>query len=180
MPSSLRFSTEIGSLTQQFKDPKVLPCVGIRLRNGKISKVALVKLRNMILARAFPQLSYKSRLGRVTEVFDNIRTLDYLCLISGGHIRNLMRLLNTSIHKEMKVPITYLSLESVIIDHLNERLLAISSDELELLREIRKTKKVTRSTEYQELIRSLYVYEYRDRSGSWFDVNPILLEAREF
>ncbi len=180
MPLSLRFSNEYGSLTQQFQDPKVLPMVGIRSRNGKISKGALVKLRNMILARAFPHLSYEYRLGRVTEIFDSIRTLDYLCLISGGHIRNLLRLLNTSIHKEKRFPITYMSLESVIIDHLNERLLAILPNELDLLREIRKTKKVTKGDEYQALIRSMYVYEYRDSVGPWFDINPILCKAREF
>ena len=32
---------------------------------------------------------------------------------------------------------------------------------------------------YQKLIRSRFVFEYRDGGESWFDVNPVLAEARE-
>ena len=32
---------------------------------------------------------------------------------------------------------------------------------------------------YETLIRSLFVYEYRDAQGSWFVVNPLLAAAKE-
>jgi hypothetical protein len=32
---------------------------------------------------------------------------------------------------------------------------------------------------YHTLIRSMFVYEYRDAAGSWFDINPILASAKE-
>ena len=32
---------------------------------------------------------------------------------------------------------------------------------------------------YQILIRSRFVYEYYDQEEPWFDVNPILAEAKE-
>jgi hypothetical protein len=32
---------------------------------------------------------------------------------------------------------------------------------------------------YQTLLRSMFVFEYRYREENWFDINPILAEAKE-
>lgn len=179
MPLSLRFSNEYGSLTQRFQTPKVLPMVMVKLRDESDCREGLERLRNMVLARAFPGLGYEQCLSKITEVFDSPETLDYLCRVSGGHIRNLLRLLNTSIQKEMGFPITRKSLESVITEYRSERILAIDPHEWTLLRQVVENKKVTGDDGYEALIRSMFVYEYRDNSGSWFDINPILTEAKE-
>jgi len=57
--------------------------------------------------------------------------------------------------------------------------LPISDDEWELLRQVRQRKKVSGNDGYQTLIRSRLVFEYRNEGESWFDINPILAEARE-
>jgi hypothetical protein len=179
MPLSLRFSNEYGNLTNRFPDPKVLPMVRVKSREGAVCKEGLQKLRSMILARAFPDLIDEHRLSKVTEVFDSPQTLDHLCHASGGHIRILLRLLNTCIHKEMKLPITRHSLDLVITEYRSGRLLAIDHHEWILLAQVVKNKTVTRDDRYQALIRSMFVYEYRDSVGPWFDINPILSEAME-
>ncbi|NEQ36875.1 MAG: hypothetical protein F6K40_11535 [Okeania sp. SIO3I5] len=33
-------------------------------------------------------------MAKVTEIFDSEETLDYLCHISGGHVRDVLRILN--------------------------------------------------------------------------------------
>ncbi len=179
MPLSLRFSNDYGNLIHRFPDPKVLPMVRVKSRDGEVCKEGLEKLRNLILARAFPDLNIEYRLNKVTEVFDSVETLDYLCHASGGHIRNLLRLLNTCIQKEMGLPITRHSLDTVIIEYLSERTLAIDPHEWTLLRQVKENKKITGDDGYQTLIRSMFVYEYRDSAGRWFDINPILSEAKE-
>ncbi|GGA47660.1 hypothetical protein CYANOKiyG1_66770 [Okeania sp. KiyG1] len=57
--------------------------------------------------------------------------------------------------------------------------LAIEPYEWELLRQVVKSKKVTGDDGYKILIRSMFVYEYCDAEGSWFDINPILEGAEE-
>ncbi len=180
MPLALRFSNEFGPLTQRFKDPKVLPMVQVQLRDGSECSEGMAKLRQLVLARAFPELDQEQRLKNITKVFDSPETLDHLCRVSGGHVRNLLRLLNNSIQKQMALPISRNSLEEAIGDYRNERVLAIDPDEWTLLRRVAQEKKVVGDQGYQTLIRSLFVYEYRDRKGSWFDINPILAEAEEF
>ncbi|WP_424098301.1 ATP-binding protein [Moorena producens] len=181
MPLALRFSNDYSALTQRFVvDPKVLPMVPVRLRDGTPHEQGMALLRQMVLARAFPNLEPGSRLARVKEVFDSPDTLDRLCYASGGHVRNLLRFLSTWIKKERRLPLSQGMLETVIRDRRNELTLPISDDEWELLCHVAKHKKVVGDEGYQVLIRSMFVYEYRDQDGSWFDVNPILAEAEGF
>jgi hypothetical protein len=180
MPLALKFSNDYGNLTQRFvEEPKVLPMVPVQLQDGSEHEKGMAQLRQMVLARAFPDLDEQERLDKITEIFDNPETLDHLCRISGGHVRDLLRLLNTWITEEMQLPLSRETLEAVIRARRNEMTMPISDDEWELLRQVRQRKKVSGDQEYQTLIRSRLVFEYRDRGESWFDINPILAAARE-
>ena len=181
MPLALKFSNDYGNLTQRFpEDPKVLPMVPVQLPDGSIFEPGMVLLRQMVLARAFPDLNPQQRLNQITQVFDNAKSLDRLCQVSGGHVRDLLRLLNNWIQKERKLPLSRKTLEALIRYRRNEMTMQISDDEWELLRQVKKRKKVRGDLEYQALVRSRLVFEYRDAGGeSWFDINPILAEASE-
>ena len=180
LPLALRFSNDFNTLTQRFKsDPQVLPMVSIQLRDGKEFGEGMAKLRQLVLARAFPHLEEQQRLEKITEIFDSTETLDHLCKMSGGHVRNILRILNDAIKKQKGLPISSENLNKVIQNFRNERTLAVEDEEWELLRQVAQTQKVKGDDGYQKLIRSMFVYEYRDDDGSWFDINPILKDAVE-
>ena len=180
MPLALKFSNDYGNLTQRFsEDPKVLPMVPVQLTDGSQCEAGMPLLRQMVLARAFPDLDEDKRLDKITEIFDSLQTLDRLCSVSGGHVRDLLRLLNTWIKKGRQLPLSRETLEDVIRSRRNEMTMPISDDEWELLRQVRQRKKVSDDQGYQKLIRSRLVFEYRDKGESWFDINPILAEAKE-
>ncbi|MBD2610952.1 MAG: AAA family ATPase [Nostoc sp. ZfuVER08] len=180
MPLSLKFSNDYGMLTQRFpEDPKVLPMVPLQWPDGSVHEQGMALMKQMVLARAFPDLQADDRLGKITEVFDNPATLDRLCKLSGGHVRDLLRLLNTWIMEEMALPLSRDTLDQVVRARRNEMIMPISDEEWQLLRHVKQNKKVSDDQGYQKLIRSRFVFEYRDSGESWFDVNPILQEARE-
>ena len=179
LPLGLRFSNEFGALLQRFNHPKVLPMVQVQLRDGSECEQGMKLLRQMVLARAFPDLDQEQRLSKISEIFDPPETLDHLCRISGGHVRNLLRLLNNSLQKEMGLPISRNSLEEVIQEVRNGRKLAVTDDEWDLLRRVGQEKKTAGDDGYETLIRSMFVYEYCDKEGSWFAINPILADAEE-
>lgn len=180
MPLSLVFSNEAGRLAQRFGvDPKVLPMVPVRLRDQSECREGMALLRQMVLARAFPDVAPEQRISLIQEVFDSSDTLNLLCRASGGHIRNLLRLLYDCIRKEKGLPLSRKSLEEVIQARRNQMLLTIEDDEWELLRQVVKRKCVSGDVGYQTLIHSLFVYEYRDRDGSWFDINSILAQTEQ-
>jgi hypothetical protein len=104
MPLALKFSNDYGMLTQRFpEDPKVLPMVPVQKTDGSVHTEGMALMQQMVLARAFPDITPEERLNKVTEIFDSAASLERLCKMSGGHVRDVLRLLNTWIMEEMSV-----------------------------------------------------------------------------
>ncbi|MEM9003270.1 MAG: ATP-binding protein, partial [Cyanobacteria bacterium P01_F01_bin.86] len=146
---------------------------------GRGNELSLAKLRQMVLARAFPELSVDDRLTQLPTLFDAIGTLDRLCIISGGHMRNLVRYLYGCLRKQ-DPPITRDTLERVIRDERNDMLGLINKQEWDLLFQAVKTRSLQGNPKYNSLLRSLFLYEYRDDRGRWIDINPVLAETETF
>jgi AAA ATPase domain len=180
IPLGLLFSNDIGRLTGRFGvKPKVLPMVPIRLRDGQDFEPGMDLLRQMILARAFPQVEASARLDLVNEVFDSIETLDRLCRVSGGHVRNLLGLLYSCVQQD-DPPISRETVEHVIKENRDDLIAAISEDEWQLLLQAVQQQSVKGDEDYQMLLRSMFLFEYRDDRGRWFGINPALAEAEQF
>ncbi|MEB3358141.1 MAG: P-loop NTPase fold protein [Synechococcales bacterium] len=177
IPMVLVFSNYMNPLINRFgTDPRVLPMVPVKLSDGRDCDMGIALLRQMVLARAFPAENPIKRLESVTQIFDQADTLDRLCRISGGHVRNLLVLLHRCILQE-NPPISRTCLERIITQRRNELRLAITEDEWQLLLQVAQQKRDVRGEEeYQLLLRSMFVFEYRYESKLWFDVNPILME----
>ncbi|NET10205.1 MAG: ATP-binding protein [Merismopedia sp. SIO2A8] len=182
VPLILIFSNDLGQLTNRFGvDPKVLPMIPIQLRDGQTCDQGMALLRQMVMARAFPDANVVQRLEAVcvTQVFDSMDTLNRLCSVSGGHVRNLLALLYRCIQRD-DPPISRRCLESVIQIRANELRMAVTPDEEILLKKVMKTKDVRGEEGHESLLRSMFVFEYRTEQGGWFDLNPVLAEAKEF
>jgi len=180
IPLFLIFSNALARLRTRFgRNPKVLPMVPVQLRQGGECKEGIALLQQMILARAFPDVHPVGRIDLISEVFDSPETLARLCRVSGGHARNLLMLLSGCLERD-DLPLSRECVEGVIRQQRNELSLAITEDEWEWLREVAQKKDLRGEEKYQTLVRDMFVFEYRDLEGSWFDINPILAEAKEF
>ncbi len=180
IPLALVFSNDLSRLSNRFGgDPKTLPMVPVQFTDGTPCEEGIDQLRQMVIARAFPEMESQNYSTIITEVFDHPETLDRLCLMSGGHVRMLLVLLYSCLQKE-DPPLSREALEDVILQRRHQLLLAIEPQEWQILRKVGQTQKLSGLTEHQNLLRSLWVFEYRYRQDFWFDVNPILKEAPEF
>ncbi len=178
MPLRLRFSNEFGALKNRFSfKPECLPMVPTMTREGNVLKEGIDKLKQMVLARALPSLSEEERMDRVSEIFENEDVLERLCRASGGHVRELFRLLLQWAEEETGLPLTTDSLKEVIDEEAREMQLRISAAEWALLRQVHESKEVSDELEYQQLIHTQMVFEYSYGRGPWFDVHPLLLEG---
>lgn len=180
IPLSLVFSDDLPVLTNRFGvSPVVLSMVPVVNLDGESNEASMAKLRQMVLARAFPDLSARDRLAQLTTVFKDAATLDRLCAISGGHMRNLVRYLYGCLRKQ-DPPLTRDTLERVIRDERNDMLGLIDAQEWQMLFRAVKARSLQGDSEYNSLLRSLYLYEYRDDRGRWIDINPVLAETEVF
>ena len=182
LPLALMFSNEYETLKNRLGAgvaPKVLPMVPVKLRDGRDSPKGMVLLRQLVLARAFPNVNAEARLNLIPEVFDHPETLDRLCRISGGHVRSLLGLLYNCLQQE-DPPFSRSCLESVIKGCRDDLSLAVDDQEWEMLSQVVQQQIVKGERECQVLLRSGFVYEYRDEEGRWFGINPALAETARF
>ncbi|MDF5722978.1 MAG: AAA family ATPase [Rhizonema sp. PD37] len=181
IPLALIFSSECETLKNRLGGgiaPKVLPMVLVRQRDGSDYEPGMALLRQLVLARAFPEVPWSARFGLITEIFDQPETLDRLCRVSGGHIRNLLGLLYSCLQRQ-DPPFSRESLEAVVQDYRDDLLLAIEEEEWQLLYEVVIQQSVKGESEYQRLLRSMFVFEYRDPLGRWFGISPALAETEK-
>ncbi|NEP19001.1 MAG: ATP-binding protein [Leptolyngbya sp. SIO4C1] len=180
IPLALIFSDDLPRLANRFGiAPKLLPMVPVETRTGEVAPQGLALLQQMVLARAFPKLNYNERIDRIDDIFETPETLVRLCNISGGHMRNLMRLLYGCLQKQ-DPPFQQATLEAVIRDERDALMALIDEAEWQLLFEAVRQPDVQGNEAYNLLLRSLFLYEYRDRAGRWFALNPVLKETRRF
>jgi len=180
VPLALIFSIDIGLLTNRFGvKPKVLPMVPVSHYNGSECVSGLELLQQMVLARAFPTIPPAQRLAQVEHVFDHLDTLNRLCRVSGGHVRNLLVLLYGCL-QQADPPVSRQTLERVIKSYRDDLVLAVTDQQWQLLHRVATEKTVGDELEYQDLFRSLFVFEYRDDHERWFDINPALVETKQF
>lgn len=181
IPLELIFSNELSTLTNRFGvKPMVLPMVKVKALGGADHDEGISLMRKMVMARAFPDLNGDQRMERITEVFDSTETLDRLCRISGGHVRNLLVLLYSCLQEE-DAPIKRPCLDMVIREYSDDLISAISNEEWKLLHQILQNQdNIKGEDEYQILLRSMFLFEYRDDEGRWFDVNPAIAESKKY
>ncbi|NES99026.1 MAG: AAA family ATPase [Sphaerospermopsis sp. SIO1G1] len=182
IPLSLTFSNDSAQLQHRLGGgvaPKVLPMIPVSLRTGEVYTEGLELMRQMVLARAFPDILPSDRLNLIQELFDHQHTLDRLCLVSGGHVRDLLGLLFDCL-REQDPPFSRECLELVIQRQRDFRANAIDPHEWELIFQVMREQRVRGDIEYHTLLRSLFVFEYRDQKGAWFGINPVLAETPKF
>ena len=179
IPLTLIFSSDSSILNSRFGvKPKVLPMIPVQSREGEPYEEGSGLLKQMVMARAFPDLDEAGRLGVIEEMFENSDMLDRLCRISGGHVRNLMGFLFSCLQKE-DPPFPEYIMEEVIREYRDDLAKKVTSNEWKLLQQVVKDQSVAGEEEYQALLRSMFVFEYQDKNGVWFGVNPLITEMEK-
>lgn len=182
LPLALNYSNEREALKQRLgggSSPIILPMVPVKKRNGEENSEGMELLRYLVVKRAFPDAKFAECLELATEIFDSWETLNKLCRVSGGHVRNLVGMLRTCVAKD-DPPISGKVLDKVIKKERDGLLTTIDEEEWELLFKVEKEQQVKGDFEYQMLLRSLFVFEYQDDDGRWYSLNPLLLETEKY
>jgi hypothetical protein len=182
IPLALIFSNDCETLKNRLGGgltTKVLPMIPVRHRTGEECSEGMALLRQMVVVRAFPHEHLEKQLQLITEVFDTPESLNRLCRVSGGHVRNLLGLLFDCLRQE-DPPISRQCLERVIRERRDALMSSIDDQEWELLFQVVQQQTVKGDTEYQTLLRSMWVFEYRDHEGCWYGINPALEEAQQY
>jgi hypothetical protein len=175
-------SKRAADLRDIYSDTQVLPMVMVRTPAGDVYEPGLQKIKEVICRRVkhvAPKLSFD------TEVFDSPETLNQLCLMSGGHVRNLLLLTQDAIGRTAELPISKRAVQRAITQARDTYRRTVNHDQWCLLAEVSSTKRVVNDDKYRSLLfnRCLLEYRYLDDEGEvqrWCDVHPLIRGIQEF
>lgn len=182
VPISMVYSTRATDLRDIYGDPQILPMIMVNTLKGDVSKEGLKKVKEVINKRVrqiAPELSLE------TEIFDSPQILDRLCLMSGGHVRNLLLLTQDAIGRTEELPVSEKAVRRAITQARDTYRRAVENHQWCLLAEVSCSKRIINDDLYRSLMynRCLLEYRYLDDEGEmqrWYDIHPLIQGIPEF
>jgi len=180
VPVSMALSTRASDLMDIYGcSPEVLPMVEIRSRQGVMLQSGMAKLRELLESR----VSSVTQAKLVGEVFDSETTVELLCRMSGGHVRNLVILMQYAIDYQDRLPITGRSMELAVrkMRRTYRESVDAGKNEWELLAQVAVAKIAPNDDRFRSLLFRRCILQYLDDDGeTWHDVHPLLFDVEEF
>jgi hypothetical protein len=189
VPISMVYSSSGTHLVDSYGPVRVLPMVTVRRRAlgkrtpGECEPNArgIARLRELI-ERRIHQIR-----GDITlnEVFEDLDTLDHLCLMSGGHLRNLILLLRTSVERAPNLPVPQHAMLRAISELRETYNRTIAEDEWGKLADVYRTQAIANTDAYRKLLFNRCILEYREMGDdqsvvTWYDIHPVIEDIPQF
>lgn len=182
IPISMVYSNRATELRNTYEDPKVLPMIMVQTPEGDVKESGIDKVKEFIgkrVAKINPELSIE------TEIFESEEILNRLCLMSGGHVRELMLLMRDAIKRTDNLPLSRRVVQRAITEARTPYVRAVEQKQWQILKKVYDSKKIDNDLEYRDLLfnRCLLEYCFFDEEGerqTWYDVHPLLQGSKEF
>ena len=183
IPISLAYSSQATELRNIYATPQALPMIMVKDREEKSHNKGLDKLKEIIQKRV-DLVGIKIDID--TEIFDESETRIKLCQMTGGHVRELMLLMQSAMRQVDDFPINMKAVKRAISDARNGTYRnAVNSEEWDKLAKVYRLKNIPNDEEYRSLLFRRCVLEYRDFDAegnpvSWYDIHPLIEGISEF
>ncbi len=192
VPIDVVYSDSVTNIEASYHKLDVVPMMMVRNRDGSVNEAGLNKLRELICQRVRlikPELEKtldnKVEGLNLPSVFDSPETLNNLCLMSGGHMRDLMKLIQSAIEQVDELPITERAAKLSIEKMREIYRKGIQEYNWDILAQANRCKDKKDDKEHLRLLRnrSLLEYRYYDENDSlqiWCDVHPLIEKTPKF
>jgi hypothetical protein len=179
-------------LEDNYDKPQVLPMIMVKDRKGIVSEHGLAKMKEIICRRvAKMRLADRPEIGKEisgaldSKLFENAETLDQICLMSGGHTRNLMQYIQSAVKRTRQLPIRAREVRWALSQARDTYRNTIEPHQWDVLVQVAKTKEKPNSDEHNLLLlnRSILEYCYLNEEGEtqrWFDIHPVIHGIDQF
>ncbi|AKG24089.1 ATP-binding protein [Calothrix sp. 336/3] len=192
VPIDVVYSDLATNFDTSYHNLEVVPMMMVRNPDGTINEAGLKKLRQLISQRvglvepALEKVLDEKIDGLdITPMFDSPETLNQLCLMSGGHMRDLMKLIQGAIENVDQLPITAKAAKRAIDGFRETYRKAIQEHHWEILAQANHCKDKKDDKEHLRLLRNRSLLEYRyydddDNLQIWCDVHPLIEATPKF
>jgi len=178
VPIQMIYSPRVTQLADNYGRPDILPMVMVKKQDGSRNEMGLDKLKELICCRL---RHIDPRLPEYLDnyVFETAEARVQLCMMSGGHMRVLMQLLQTAMDWIEELPITVEAAQIAIEEQRNAYHTAMNDARWEILAQTHISKAFENDDESLQLLlsRCLMEYRYYDENRKlvpWCDVHPLI------
>ncbi|MEG4232446.1 AAA family ATPase [Microcoleus sp. Pol11C3] len=182
IPISMVYSNRATELINNYNDPQVLPMIMVQNPDGSTNEAGLAKIKELIEKRV-KQVNPNQSLE--TGLFDSGETIERLCLMSGGHVRNLLLMMQEAITRTEDLPITAKAAQRAITQARDVYRRTPEEGEWQILAKVSQTQRILNDEQHRNLLFSRCILEYRyyDEEGEmqpWYDVHPLIKGIKQF
>jgi hypothetical protein len=182
VPISMAYSAQAANLRDIYGEAQVLPMIMVRSKTGEVYEPGLNILKKVIGERI---KQFDPKLALEKDIFENQETLDQLCLMSGGHVRELILLMRGAIKRTNNLPIPLKAVQRAITEARDTYRRAVQHDQWQILAEVSRNKCILHEDEYRRLLFNRCLLEYcyfdaEDELRRWHDVHPLINGIQEF
>ncbi|HLO84094.1 MAG TPA: ATP-binding protein [Nostocaceae cyanobacterium] len=181
VPISLLYSPRAADVTNTYGTPQVLPMIMVQTPDNQPFQRGINKVMEVLQKR----LNQVDSSLSIVDMFEQRKALETLCLMSGGHVRNLLLLMKEAIKYADNLPITNRALQRSISELRNTYRNTVFANEWEALAKVYQSKEIENNQLYRGLLfnRCILEYSYINNEGErqvWYDIHPLIKGIKEF
>ncbi len=182
VPISMVYSNRSTDLRDIYgADAQVLPMIMVQTPDNQPFQRGIDKITEVLqkrINRVKPEMS-------IVEMFEEQEGLQQLCLMSGGHVRNLLLLMKEAIKYTDTLPIGNKALQRSISEARNTYRNTVYANEWKALVKVYQSKQIENEELYRNLLFQRCILEYRyinekDEIQCWYDIHPLIKGIKEF
>lgn len=185
VPNSMMYSDQHLILSERYGGPvKALPMIMVHEKDNEPYEMGINKLKELIGKRA-KSVNLGLTLENVFQGGSEGELIRNLCLMSGGHVRDLVQLMRISLRQTEQLPITSFEVQRAKAEVRDAYRKAVLENEWDTLAEIYIFKEKQSDNNFNKLLFSRCILEYRSLKPDggfvpWYDVHPLILEIESF
>ncbi|MBD2439870.1 AAA family ATPase [Nostoc sp. FACHB-110] len=181
VPISLLYSNRAADLANTYGNTHVLPMIMVQTPDNQPYERGINKVTEILQKRLSlidPNLS-------IVNMFEERGALERLCLMSGGHVRNLLLLMKEAIKYTNALPIPTRALLRSVSELRNTYRNTVFANQWEALANVHYSKEIVNDPLYRDLLFNRCILEYRYLNGEgesqvWYDIHPLIKGIKEF
>ncbi len=162
-------------------DDQVLPMIMVQTPDNQPFQRGIDKITEVLqkrIHRVKPEMS-------IVDMFAQQEALQQLCLMSGGHVRNLLLLMKEAIKYSDTLPIGNKALQRSISKARNTFRNTVYANQWEALAKVFQTKQIENDDLYRNLLFQRCILEYcyineQEEIQRWYDIHPLIKGIKEF
>jgi AAA ATPase domain len=181
VPIPLVYSFQATAMEERYKPAEVLPMVMVKTSDGQPCLKGVGVMKDIIQRRF---RAADQRLDLV-DMFEEMAAVEQLCLMSGGHVRNLMNLMKATLQNTETLPIQNRAVKRAMSELRDTYRRTIEESDWALLARVYLDKTIINDDEHRKLLFQRCILEYwclneDEEEVKWHDIHPLIFGVERF